>query len=121
MLSRRQSQISEDPAARSRLSLACASALAALLAGCGGGGPPGPGDAAPDAGPAPFLERLETSADFTRLAGEGWAVKYLAPVAGKKAPSPLDRGCVFQNTARYPLHLAFLRSFAELAHIDWDS
>jgi hypothetical protein len=113
-------QISEArPATSFRWALICA--VAAAVAGCGSGGEQGRGDAGPDAGTTEFLERLESSGDFTRLAGEGWAVKYLAAVDGRKAPAPLDRGCVFQNTARYPLHLAFLRSFAELAHIDWDS
>ena len=112
--------------------------MAAALAACRGGGGGGGGDAGVDSGVdaspeggvdassdgggnARFLERLESSADFARLAGEGWSVKYLAQVAGRNAPAPLDRLCVFQNTATYPLHLAFLRSFAELAQLDWDS
>ena len=46
------------------------------------------------------------------------------PGAGRRPGGAAARSigaCLFQNTALYPLHLAFLRSFAELAHIDWDS
>jgi pyruvate, water dikinase len=100
-------------------------------AGCGKEGK-NPGDAAPDggtgadsgnpdAGTAKFLDRLESSADFLRLAGEGWAVKYLAPVAGRQPPPPFSASCLFQNTALFPLHFAFLRSFPEFAALDWDS
>ncbi len=103
------------------VALALALAFVAVgLAACGGGSGSNP-DAAPDGGSANFLERLASSDDFTRLAGEGWAVKYLGEVTGREAPPPLDRRCLFQNTGLYPLHLAFLRSFPALAHIDWDS
>jgi pyruvate, water dikinase len=99
--------------------------MATALAACGGGGSGGDGgaspDAAPDAGTTTYLEQLATSADFTRLQGEGWAVKYLAQVAGREPPAPLARSCLFQNTALYPLHLGFLRSFPELLYIDWES
>jgi pyruvate, water dikinase len=103
------------------MALAGLATLAIALAACGSGGGGNNPDAGPDAGTATFLERLETSADFSRLQGEGWAVKYLAQVAGRSAPLPLDRRCLFQNTALFPLHLAFLRSFPELAQLDWDS
>jgi hypothetical protein len=118
----------------SHLAAAGCIALAVAVAGCGGGNG-AVGDAAPDggtdgagpdggggdAGSPRFLERLDSSADFLRLAGEGWGVKYLAPVAGRQAPAPFRDGCVFQNTAMFPLHLAFLRSFPEFAALDWDS
>ena len=94
----------------SHLTAAVCIALAAAVVGCGGGNGAA-SDAAPDggadtdggggadAGSARYLERLESSADFLRLAGEGWGVKYLAPVAGRQAP-PLLSGCAASSRTR---------------------
>jgi hypothetical protein len=95
------------------------------LASCSGGSSHPAQDAAADA-PAgcantASLERLSSEADFACLEGEAWEVKYLAQVNGRKAPAPLDRPCVFQNTARYPLHVNFMRSFPPLATLDFDT
>ncbi|HXI60072.1 MAG TPA: hypothetical protein VNO55_28590, partial [Polyangia bacterium] len=104
-------------------SLLTALLVVALADGCGDNAPtpvdpsPSPGD--PNG--ARYVERLETAQDFAALQGEGWSVKYLGAVDGRKPPAPLDRRCVFQNTAAYPLHLQFLRSFPELANLDFDS
>jgi pyruvate,water dikinase len=125
------------PLAVGGLGAAAALAILALVA-CGGGatpdhdggssdGDPGDGDApardaGPDADPAlPSLERLETPADFIRLAGEEWAVKYLGVVPGQNVPAGLNHPCVFQNTATYPLHLAFLKTFAEYRDLDFQT
>ena len=83
-----------------------------------GGTPEAPTD---DGGSVRYLERLERPADFAALQGEGWAVKYLGNVPGRTAPAALDRACLFQNTALYPLHLQFLHSFPELRALDFDS
>jgi hypothetical protein len=112
------------------LAVARRSLLAALVvaglapsAGCGGGS----AGTNPDAGPPPSdgeavksLTRLQSAADFQRLAGEQWAVKYLARVDGRRPPVALGTdGCLFQNTALYPLHLQFLRTFAGLENLDF--
>lgn len=68
-----------------------------------------------------FLERLPSPEAFTCMQGEGWAVKYLAEVAGRRAPRPLDKACAFQNTAIYAGHIRFVTSFPELAHVDFDT
>ena len=84
---------------------------------CGKGHPPADGGPPPDggAGPMQFVERLERAQDFSALQGEGWSVKYLGAVGGRKPPAVVDRRCIFQNTALYPLHVQFLRSFPQLA------
>jgi pyruvate, water dikinase len=104
-----------------------------LALGCGESAAPSPADAAPagDAG-APddggtadpslrSLEHLASPADFLRLAGEEWAVKYLGAVAGQTVPDGLNHPCVFQNTATFPLHLGFLKTFAEYRDLDFQS
>jgi pyruvate,water dikinase len=68
-----------------------------------------------------FATRLATAADFARLQGEQWAVKYVARVDGREPPAPLDRPCTFQNTALYPLHVAFLRTFEGLETLDFET
>jgi hypothetical protein len=68
-----------------------------------------------------FAVRLATPEDFARVQGEQWAVKYLARVDGRTPPAGLDRACTFQNTAAYPLHLGFLRTFPEFATLDFDA
>jgi pyruvate,water dikinase len=108
-----------------------------LLWACGGDAPGGRADAgsdAPaadagaDAGAQPdadlslrSLERLETPSDFLRLAGEEWAVKFLGVVAGQTVPAELNHPCVFQNTALFPGHLNFLRSFPEYRDLDFQT
>jgi pyruvate, water dikinase len=92
-----------------------------LLAACPGGDAAtdaGPVDAAPDArdgdaGPLRYLERLETPADMAALQSASGDVKYLLRVEGQTPPLP--QASLFQNTARYPFHLDFLRSFPETA------
>src|SRR5688500_16063819 len=99
--------------------LAATLGAALALAGCGSSA------TSPDAGPGPtdaedkphHLEKLLSPADFARVQGEGGEVKYLAK-AGKGLP-PLDKPCLFQNTALYPGHITFLKSFPELANIDF--
>jgi pyruvate, water dikinase len=68
-----------------------------------------------------FATHLAAPSDFARLEGEQWAVKYLARVEGRRPPAPLDRPCTFQNTAAYPLHVAFLRTFPELETLDFET
>jgi hypothetical protein len=68
-----------------------------------------------------FATRLTSASDFARLEGEQWAVKYLARVDGRKPPAALDRSCTFQNTARYPLHVAFLRTFEGFETLDFET
>lgn len=92
-----------------------------LVSGCGDA-PPLP--AAPVEEPVAddrFATRLTSASDFARLQGEQWAVKYLARVDGRKPPEPLDRPCTFQNTASYPLHVAFLRTFEGLTTLDFET
>ena len=114
-----------------------AAAAASVVWGCvpQDGGPRPPGDAAPldaapaldrsmdgapDAGSKPrYLERLATHAEYEMVQGEGGEVKYFARVTGKPGLPPLDKPCVFQNTDLYELHVNFLRSFPELAHLDF--
>ncbi len=109
-----------------RLAAAVGCVALGSVAACGTRDP-GRADAAPDGGapdggePIKFLERLDSSAEFLRLAGEGWGVKYLAPVGSRPAPAPFTGRCIFQNTALYPLHFGFLKSFPEFAALDWDS
>jgi pyruvate, water dikinase len=92
-------------------------AIAAAATGCGDDrAPAGDGGADPR-----FVGRLATAEDFARQAGEQWAVKYLLPVDGRSAPAPLDRACAFQDTATYPLHLGFLRTFPEFTTLDFDT
>ena len=105
-------------------------ALVALLAGaCGNGGAAGPSSDAGahgetnrgdtslpdgDAGAPTHREQLASAARTSpRLQGEDWAVKYLAPWPAKDRRRRSIAPCLFQNTARYPLHLGFLRSFPD--------
>jgi hypothetical protein len=97
-------------------------ALCAALVACKSGSSPSPDAGPPGDGEAPgekprYLESLATAADFARVQGEEGEVKYLGK-AGKGLP-PLDRPCFFQNTERYPGHITFLKSFPELANIDF--
>lgn len=68
-----------------------------------------------------FLDRLATDDDYASLEGEGREVKYLADVDGREPM--LAHECLFQNTARYPFHIQFLRgAFAdELGTLDIDT
>lgn len=65
-----------------------------------------------DAGPeAPDeLARLDDVDDLALVAGADGSVKYLAPVDGAGPRAPLEEACAFQNTARYPYHLEYLRA-----------
>ena len=78
-----------------------------------------------DGGIAPadprFAVRLDTPEQFARLQGEQWAVKYLARVDGREPPEPLDRDCTFQDTAAYPVHLDFLRTFPVFETLDFEA
>jgi len=69
-----------------------------------------------DTGPLPdrYLNTLESPDDLARLSIDGGEVKYLAPVAGKTPPAPLDSVCYFQNMHLFEWHLLFLRSFPGL-------
>jgi pyruvate,water dikinase len=68
-----------------------------------------------------YLTRLGSPADFTRLQGEEGEVKYLAPVEGGKGLPPLAGRCLFQDTHRFEGHITFLRSFPELAGLDFET
>jgi pyruvate, water dikinase len=85
----------------------------------GGAVPPHDGGALPpgDAGSPPspgFLSELTSLRDFTTLAAEGIAVKFLLGTDVEELPAPLDTPCTFQDTARFPYHLQFLRSLPGL-------
>ncbi|MBC8131681.1 MAG: hypothetical protein H7X95_01765 [Deltaproteobacteria bacterium] len=100
--------------------------VALLFGGCSGKKSQGPGpDAATDGPPAGerprYLERLESTEDFGRVQGEGGEVKYLGVVTGRAGLPPVDKPCMFQNTALYQGHITFLKSFPELAHIDFNT
>jgi hypothetical protein len=67
--------------------------------------------------PAPSPDsqsELAAFQDFTRLAADGTAVKFLLATEVEKLPAPLDAPCTFQNTARFPYHLQFLRTLPGL-------
>lgn len=87
------------------------------MVGCGGRGrepPIAPADPR-------FLVRIDSHADFARLEGEQWAIKFLARVDGRDPPEPIDRPCTFQDTAAYPLHIEFLRTFPEFTTLSFDA
>lgn len=76
-------------------------------------------DASPDASPdsaadadtslgPDYLTQLANVEEYTSLAGEGQEVKFLLQVDG--AEPVLEDECAFQNTARFPYHIQFLRS-----------
>jgi hypothetical protein len=65
-----------------------------------------------------YLARLQTSDAYAGMQGEGAEVKYLLAVRDRMPPAPLDEGCAFQNTRRFPYHVQFIQSFPELADID---
>lgn len=85
-----------------------------------GGAPDAHRDDAAVPGPD-YLERIETDADYTSLAGEGDEVKFLTVVDGREPVRP--ETCLFQNTARFPFHIQFLRAaFPEqLGTLDFDT
>jgi hypothetical protein len=77
-----------------------------------------PGVAPPGERPK-YLERLSSPADFARVQGEEGEVKYLGKVDGRRGLPPVDKPCMFQDTARFAGHVTFLRSFPELATLDF--
>ncbi len=89
------------------------------------GGPPPSIDAIP-ASDVPLAERpdllthLGSPADFSLLQGEGAEIKYLGHVEGTTPPVPgLAEACIFQNTERFPGHITYVRSYPELANLDF--
>jgi len=78
-------------------------------------------DAGGDAGPAgpAYLARLETAADFARVAKDG-EVKYLARVPGATPPAALVEDCYFQDMHVTDWHLTFLRRFPGLEGLTLD-
>jgi pyruvate, water dikinase len=81
-----------------------------------------PGTDVPLAERPDFLTRLASTADYALMQGEGGEIKYLGQVDGTTPPVPgLAHACMFQNTERYLGHITFLRSFPELASIDFDT
>jgi hypothetical protein len=138
-VARRQAQRLPQSLPRSVIILACFLGFFAPLVACddGGAAPTATNDGGGDGGdgsaeaggetgaPAEvdFLYRLDGPADFLRLAGEEWAVKYLSPVApaARGVPAALAQTCVLQNTARFPLHFGFLKTFPEYATLDFTS
>jgi len=104
-----------SPRSEQQVALAIALASATLVA-CDA---PREEQAAP---PDPrFATLLQTASDFGRLQGEQWAVKYLSRVDGRTPPEPLDQACTFQNTAQFPLHMEFLRTFPGLETLDFQA
>jgi pyruvate,water dikinase len=91
-----------------------------LLGGCARSSAPA-GDAGVPDGELRYLPRLASGEDFARLQGEEGEVKFLAPVAGTRGLPPLAGDCLFQNTARYPGHIGFLKSFPELQNLDFEA
>lgn len=61
-----------------------------------------------------YLHALSSAEDLARLSVNGGEVKYLAPVAGKAPPAPLEARCYFQDMHQFEWHLLFLRSFPGL-------
>lgn len=73
-------------------------------------------DAETPSGPD-YLSQLNSAAEYTSLSGEGQEVKFLLHVDG--AEPVIDDECAFQNTARFPYHIQFLRStFPALSDLD---
>ena len=72
----------------------------------------------PDAALGPdFLPRLASTAEFLSLASERQELKYMLQVDGQEPV--VEHPCVFQNTARFPYHLIFLRAvFPAYADLD---
>lgn len=68
-----------------------------------------------------FATLLHDASDFGRLQGEQWSVKYLLRVDGRTPPEPLDQACTFQNTAQFPLHVQFLKTFAGFETLDFQA
>jgi hypothetical protein len=70
-----------------------------------------------------YLLQLPSAADYALLQapinGKGAYVRFLLQVDGRKAPAPLDKECIFQNTEKYDYHIKFITSFPELKHIDF--
>jgi pyruvate, water dikinase len=76
-----------------------------------GGAAGASGHAGQSGEPLEALPVIETAEQFAALAGEGAEVKYLAIVDGTPPPTAFGTAaCLFQNTAKYPYHLQFLRS-----------
>lgn len=100
------------------LALACSNASSAV-GGQGGQGSAGAAGAAGQHGVAiDVLAVVENAEQYAALSGEGAEVKYLAIVDGTLPPGAFGSGaCLFQNTAKYPYHLQFLRSLAEYAEL----
>ena len=71
-----------------------------------------------EAGQGPdYLSRLANVEEYANLSGEGDEVKFLLHVDG--AEPVLEDACAFQNTARFPYHIQFLRStFPEYSDLD---
>ena len=73
-------------------------------------------DAETPSGPD-YLSLLTSAAEYTSLSGEGQEVKFLLHADG--AEPVIDDECAFQNTARFPYHIQFLRStFPALSDLD---
>jgi uncharacterized protein with NAD-binding domain and iron-sulfur cluster len=84
-------------------------------------------DASPDVnhGDLTHLGELTEEAAFEQLEGkigssEILGIRYWQSVDGQQAPAPLDAGCIFQNTKRFPYHYPFLSHFPELSAITFD-
>jgi pyruvate,water dikinase len=121
---RRRAQASRASHARQTLGAAVFALGWTFTLACSGGGDSAPGGdagaggeagAAGAAGAHPgveYLAQLRSAEEYGSLAAEGAEVKYLATVDGRE-PEPAFAGaeCLFQNTAKYPYHVQFLRTF----------
>jgi hypothetical protein len=110
-----------------------AGALAALLLLVGACAAPDDDDSSPaddddsaggdddddDASPEvpPYLSVLGSPADLALLS-DGGALKYIAPTLAWEREPPITEDCYFQDMARWPWHLQFLRTLPGLESLD---
>ncbi len=90
------------------MSAAGAAGVSGSMGGTSAGGGTGP------IGSVDSLTSLPSRDHYAALSGAGAEVKYLAIVDGVEPPAVFGgASCLFQNTAKYPYHLQFLRTFPE--------
>lgn len=94
----------------------------ALITSCGGGGGNDSTTTTPTTPPSPpvnnnYKTQLSSAADFQTLQGSRNELKVILPIEGRDIPTELTETCYFQNTATYPLHINFLRTFNSLSSL----